>query len=86
MPDYCWEVFSKNFNIVPTITEYIYDTAAAPDKAASDIENMIVRERPHVVVCDNKMGRNEAWGQMFLAKLKTVLPETVRHVLHDEKS
>ncbi len=50
-----------------------------PDLAA--YEKLIVADRPHVVFCDNRIGRVESWGHKFIARIKKLLPETVMCLL-----
>lgn len=77
------EAFVK-LGVETKISEYVYDISLAPDKVLSTLEAAIVRDRPHILVCDNKAGRNEAWGQTFIARMKILLPETVMGLLTRE--
>jgi hypothetical protein len=56
-----------------------------PEKSLAEIEEKITRNRPHVIIADNKIENyDQAWGQFFLAKMKKILPDTVTCLLTRE--
>lgn len=70
--------------IEASLNEVVFDVAIAPEKAMSDVQASIVRLRPHILICDNKVAKQEAWGQIFISKMKDILPETVMCLLTRE--
>lgn len=59
------------------LEKYDFDFSIPMEKSTSSLEALIMKTRPHIIISDNKIGKNESWGQEFIAKMKAILPETL---------
>lgn len=64
-------------DIRPVIQTHCLGSTSSLDKATYSLTNEALKTRPHIIICDNKIGESHAWGQKFLAQIKTQIPEIV---------
>lgn len=77
------EVFER-VGVCVEISGDLFSTRATVWKEVKRIESKLLSSRPDILICDNKIGRTEAWGQEFIAENKPKLPETTMCLLTRE--
>jgi hypothetical protein len=78
------DVFIRQ-EIKPVIKQHLLDGKLVLDSLLDKISRQLKEDRPHIIICDNKIGLHPAAGQFFLAALKLQFPEAVTCLLTREK-